>query len=235
MQAPVRKPPEKKMVITYFLVEYVSVAVMGAVLLLAAGRFDWWPAWAAMALMTTCLTAVGIVLLRCQPDLMVERMSPPKSSKKWDGMLVSVLRLAQLARYVLGGLDQRLGWSDGFSTGVQLAATALCLVGYAFFAWAMASNRYFSQVVRIQEDRGHTVETSGPYRSVRHPSYAGMIAFEAGMGLLLDSWWALLASGVCILLFILRTALEDATLRRELPGYAEYAKKVRFRLLPGIW
>ena len=227
--------PEKRLVVKYFILEYVSVAVMGAAILLSAGRWNWLPAWVVIALMTVCLTGVGIVLLRYQPGLMIERMSPPKSSKKWDSILISILRLVQLARYVLGGLDQRFGWSEGFSTGLQIAAAVLCLAGYGLFAWAMASNPFFSQVVRIQSDRGHAVETSGPYRFVRHPSYAGMIVFEIGMGILLDSWWALLAGAVCVAIFILRTALEDATLRRELPGYADYAKKTRKRLLPGIW
>jgi protein-S-isoprenylcysteine O-methyltransferase Ste14 len=89
--------------------------------------------------------------------------------------------------------------------------------------------------VRIQAERGHTVVSSGPYRWVRHPGYAAMILFELGMGTLLASGWALLASGACAGLFVLRTALEDRTLQAELQGYADYARRVRYRLLPGIW
>jgi protein-S-isoprenylcysteine O-methyltransferase Ste14 len=99
----------------------------------------------------------------------------------------------------------------------------------------MASNAFFSQIVRIQYDRGHTVVTNGPYRYVRHPAYVGMILFELAMSTLLASWWALIASGLCAILFILRTALEDRTLQAELTGYVDYARQVRYRLLPGIW
>jgi protein-S-isoprenylcysteine O-methyltransferase Ste14 len=225
----------KKMIVTYFAAEYASVAAMGAAVMWSAGRWDWWPAWTAVAVMAVSLTAQGLVLLRCQPGLMEERMKPPKSAKVWDRTLVSVLRLTQLARYILGGLDQRYGWTVGFPTGLQFAGSVGCLLGYALFYWALASNSYFSQVVRVQTDRGHAVATGGPYRVVRHPSYAGMILFELSMAALLGSWWAMLAGGVCVILFILRTALEDRALQSELPGYKEYAQKVRYRLIPGVW
>jgi len=225
----------KKMVLTYFTVEYLSVAVVGAAIMLSAGRKDWWPAWAVVAVMAVNLTAVGIVLLRFQPNLMAERMYPPKSAKTWDQTLVSILRLTQLARYILGGLGLRYGWMHGFPLWLQIAGIAGCLLGYAVFAWAMASNSFFSQVVRVQTDRGHTVAMSGPYRFVRHPSYAGMIMFEFAMSALLGSWWAVLTGAVCAGLFVLRTALEDRTLMSELPGYKEYAQKVKYRLIPRVW
>jgi protein-S-isoprenylcysteine O-methyltransferase Ste14 len=108
-------------------------------------------------------------------------------------------------------------------------------LGYAVIPWAVANNKYFSQIVRIQTDRGHSVAATGPYRIVRHPSYLGMIAFELAAPLLLGSWWSLLISVVNVFLIILRTTLEDRTLQKELPGYAEYATRVRYRLLPGVW
>jgi protein-S-isoprenylcysteine O-methyltransferase Ste14 len=101
--------------------------------------------------------------------------------------------------------------------------------------WAMVSNSFFSQIVRIQADRGHTVAIGGPYRVVRHPAYVGMILFELAISTLLASWWALAAGGLCASLLILRTALEDRTLQAELEGYGEYARRVRYRLVPGIW
>jgi protein-S-isoprenylcysteine O-methyltransferase Ste14 len=140
-----------------------------------------------------------------------------------------------LVRYILAGLDQRYGWTNGFPVAAQIAAVAICILSYALFIWAMASNRFFSQIVRIQSDRDHVVATAGPYRYVRHPGYAGMVVFELAMSTLLGSWWAILAGGVCSSLIILRTALEDRTLQVELPGYAEYARQVRYRLLPGVW
>jgi protein-S-isoprenylcysteine O-methyltransferase Ste14 len=166
---------------------------------------------------------------------MQERFAPPRQAKGWDRFLLSLLRLLELARYILAGLDQRYGWTDGFSLQAQLVALLVCLLCTALFAWAMASNPFFSQVVRIQTDRGHTVSTGGPYRYVRHPSYAAMVLFELALSTLLASWWAVIVGGLCSILFILRTALEDRTLQAGLPGYADYAQRVRYRLAPGIW
>jgi protein-S-isoprenylcysteine O-methyltransferase Ste14 len=99
----------------------------------------------------------------------------------------------------------------------------------------MASNAFFSQVTRIQLDRGHTVIKGGPYRYVRHPAYISMILFELALSTLLASWWAIIAGGLCAVLFILRTDFEDRTLQTELTGYVDYSRQVRYRLIPGIW
>jgi protein-S-isoprenylcysteine O-methyltransferase Ste14 len=99
----------------------------------------------------------------------------------------------------------------------------------------LASNAFFSQIVRIQADHGHVVATGGPYRYVRHPGYVGMILFELAISTLLASWWALIAGGLCAILLIIRTALEDRTLLADLAGYVDYARQVRYRLLPGLW
>ena len=108
-------------------------------------------------------------------------------------------------------------------------------MGYGFVVWGMAVNSYFSQIVRIQEERGHQVISSGPYRWVRHPGYLGSILFEISVPVMLGSWWALVVGGSIVLLFIMRTALEDKTLQKELEGYSDYSKKVPFRVLPGVW
>jgi protein-S-isoprenylcysteine O-methyltransferase Ste14 len=225
----------KKVVAFYFLGEVLSVAGMGVAVFWSAGRIDWWPAWAAIAVWLVSMAAIGVVLLRFHPELMAERLSPPKGAKSWDRALVSILRLTQLARYILAGLDQRYGWTGRFPLAAQIAALALCSLGFALWGWATASNGFFSQVVRIQSDRSHAVATGGPYRYVRHPGYAGMILLDLALGALFASWPALNAGGVCALLLILRTALEDRTLQAELPGYADYARQVRYRLVPGIW
>ncbi len=230
-----RNNNEPNMIATYFIIEYLSVAVVAAVVLLCAGRMDWWPAWTFTAVMIVNQTVVGFALLRFQPDLMAERMHPPRSAKRWDRVLVSLLRLTQFARYILAGLDLRYGWTHSFPLWLQIVGIAGCLLGYALFAWAMASNSFFSQVVRIQTDRGHSVAAGGPYRFVRHPSYASMIVFEFAMSALLGSWWAVLAGAGCAAIFVLRTALEDRTLMVELPGYKEYAQKVKYRLISGVW
>ncbi len=140
-----------------------------------------------------------------------------------------------MARYILAGLDQRYGWTGGLPLAAQIAALILCALGYALVVWATATNAYFSQIVRIQSERGHKVVTDGPYRYVRHPAYAGAILYELATPILLASWWALIPSGLNVVMLILRTALEDRTLQAELAGYKGYAHHVRQRLVPGVW
>jgi protein-S-isoprenylcysteine O-methyltransferase Ste14 len=226
---------KKKLIALYFLDEILSIVGMGVALFWSAGRIDWWPAWAAIAVWLAFFAATDIIILRFNPGLMVERLAPPKGAKTWDKAIMSIFRLTTLVRYILAGLDQRYGWTGDFPLAAQIAALAVCVLSYALLAWAMASNTFFSQIVRIQSDRGHAVAAGGPYRYVRHPAYVGMIVFEPAMSTLLASWWALIASGFCVILLILRTALEDRTLQAELAGYVEYSRQVRNRLLPGIW
>jgi len=224
-----------KLIVLYILDQILSVAVMGVALFWSAGRMDWWAAWAAIAVWLVFFAAMDILLLRFNPDLMAERLAPPKGSKTWDRAIMSIFRLTTLVRYILAGLDQRYGWTGGFPLAVQIAALMVCVLSYALLAWAMVSNPFFSQIVRIQSDRGHAVVADGPYRYVRHPAYVGMIVFEPAMSTLLASWWALIASGLCVILLILRTAFEDRSLQAELTGYVDYARQVRYRLIPGIW
>ncbi|MGA2489722.1 MAG: isoprenylcysteine carboxylmethyltransferase family protein [Anaerolineales bacterium] len=224
-----------KLIVLYILDQILSIAGMGVALFWSAGRIDWWAAWAAIAVWLACFTAMDILILRLNPDLMAERLSPPRGAKSWDRAILSILRLTQLLRYILAGLDQRYGWTGGFPLAAQIAAMTVCVLSYALLAWAMASNTFFSQIVRIQSDRGHAVATGGPYRYVRHPAYVGMILFELAISTLLASWPAIIAGGLCAILLLLRTALEDRTLQAELTGYVEYARQVRYRLLPGIW
>jgi len=224
-----------RLIATYFLDEVLGILGMRVALFWSAGRMDWWPAWAAIAVMSVCMTAMGIVIIRYHPDLLVERQRPPKGAKTWDTAILSILRLTQLARYTLAGLDQRHGWTGGFPLAAQIAAIAGAFSGYAQLEWALASNGFFSQVIRIQSDRGQVVVTGGLYRFVRHPAYVGMVLFEGSMSALLASWWALMAGGLCAILWIVRTALEDRTLQAELPGCVDYSRQVRCRLLPGVW
>ncbi|MCX6030044.1 MAG: isoprenylcysteine carboxylmethyltransferase family protein [Chloroflexi bacterium] len=220
----------------YVTREVLGLVGMGVALFWSAGRLDWWPAWAALAVMAIWTAATAFIVLHYNPDLLAERLGPRKGEKRWDAAIVPLMGLITLVRYILAGLDQRYGWTGGLPAAVQLAALALCTLGYdVLFVWAIAANAFFSRIVRIQPERGHTVATGGPYRYVRHPAYAGAILYELAVPFLLASWPALIASGLSILLLVLRTALEDRTLRAELTGYADYARQVRYRLLPGIW
>jgi protein-S-isoprenylcysteine O-methyltransferase Ste14 len=224
-----------KLVVLYVLDQILGIAAMGLALFWSAGRIDWWPAWAAITVWLVFYTAMDILLIRFNPELMAERLNPPKGAKTWDRAILSTLRLLQLLRYIIAGLDQRYGWTSSFPLSAQYVALIVCVLSYALLDWAMVSNAFFSQIVRIQSDRGHTAVMNGPYRYVRHPAYVGMIIFELAMPILLASWWAIIVSGSCAILLILRTALEDHTLQAELTGYMDYVRQVRYRLLPGIW
>lgn len=226
---------DKKLAARYIIRELMGLVVMGVALFWSAGRVDWWPGWAVLGVMAAWVAATAYVVLRLSPALLAERLGPRKGAKTWDTAIMSILGLAQLVRYVLAGLDQRYGWTGEISFGAQIAALLLCLLGYALVVWATASNAFFSQIVRIQPERGHTVVSSGPYRYVRHPAYLGAFVYELATPILLASWWSLIPSLLNAFLLILRTFLEDRTLKAELADYAGYAGKVRFRLLPGIW
>ena len=136
---------------------------------------------------------------------------------------------------IVAGLDHRFVWSPAFPLWLIVLGFILTSLGYAFAAWAMAENRFFSSVVRIQTDRGHAVCDSGPYGLVRHPGYAGNIPPLLGIVLALGSVWALIPAVATLIIAVVRTALEDQTLQEELPGYRDYARRVRYRLIPGIY
>jgi protein-S-isoprenylcysteine O-methyltransferase Ste14 len=220
----------------YAIREVLSLIGMGVALFWSAGRIDWWQAWAALAVMTVWSAATAFIVLRYNPDLLAERLAPRKGEKRWDTAIVALLGLITLVRYILAGLDQRYGWTGGLPLAAQLVALAVCALGNdVLFVWATAANPFFSRIVRIQSERGHAVVTDGPYHYVRHPAYTGAILYELAVPILLASWPALMVSGLSTLLLIIRTALEDRTLQAELTGYADYARQVRYRLVPGIW
>jgi protein-S-isoprenylcysteine O-methyltransferase Ste14 len=136
---------------------------------------------------------------------------------------------------IVAGFDDRWSWSPPQAVAVQIAAFVAVALGDVLFAWAMASNMFFSSVVRIQQDRGHTVQSGGPYRFVRHPGYLGTIVPTLATPLALGSLWAFIPAGLLTAVMVVRTALEDKTLRDELAGYTEYAQRTRYRLVPGVW
>jgi protein-S-isoprenylcysteine O-methyltransferase Ste14 len=233
--AGIEGPLDTKLFVRYCIREAAGLTVMGVASFWSAGRVDWWPAWATLVVMLGWILATSIIILRVQPGLLAERLGPSKGAKPWDLAIMSILGLAQLTRYIVAGLDLRNGWTDALPFAAQLAALALCIVGYTLVVWATASNAFFSQIVRLQPERGQVVVAGGPYHLVRHPAYAGAIVFELAAPVLLASWWAMIPSALGAFLLILRTSLEDRTLRADLAGYAKYADRVRFRLLPGVW
>jgi len=176
------------------------------------------------------LYAVHIV----SPELARERYHPP--SPGLDGGALRWVRLLVLATIVFALLDSgRWHVSAPMATGWRTVGLILFLSGLAMFVYPMSVNRFFSSVVRIQDERGHHVIDRGPYALVRHPGYLGMLLVGATMPLALGSWWALLPGSALVACGLRRVWVEDRFLAASLPGYREYAARVRYRLLPGIW
>jgi protein-S-isoprenylcysteine O-methyltransferase Ste14 len=180
-----------KLIVRYTVRETLGLVIMGVALFWSAGKLNWLPAWACLAVMAGWSAATAIVILRYNPGLLAERLGPRKGSKTWDTAIMSILGISQLARYVVAGLDLRFGWTGGFPIAVQITALILCLLGYALVVWATAANAFFSQIVRVQAERSHTVATGGPYRWIRHPAYCGAIVYELAVAFLLGSWRAI--------------------------------------------
>jgi len=216
----------------------VYVVFLPFVLFIAAGRLDWTMAWVYVGIHIAFTLISRLIVYRLNPDTLVERGRSMQAEDTAVGdrlMVVIVGLIGPLAIWMIAGLDDRLGWSPDLSNLAQAVALFFVVVGYALGTWAMATNAFFSAVVRIQEDRDHRVVTSGPYRIVRHPAYAGGVFSSLGIPLMLNSLWALIPAGVALVFLIIRTKIEDKMLMEELPGYSDFAQQTRYRLLPGIW
>ena len=213
-----------------------GTAALAALLFATAGTVAWPAAWAYLATITAVMIVYGVILVRVQPELIEERRNPPADAKKWDKPFVVIVGMVgPVALLLLAGLDHRFRWSAPTPPWPQAAGLFAVAAGGMLTNYAVAANRFFSAIVRIQRDRGHHVIDAGPYRYVRHPGYAGSIVHMIGVSFALGSRVALAGAISFCLVLAVRTALEDRTLRRELDGYEEYARRVRFRLLPGVW
>lgn len=212
-----------------------TVFFMLAVLFIPAGTLDWPEAWAFLILYLAMVTAALIWMKKKAPGLLKERMSRKKDVKSWDKKFMIAYSLCLIFLLAVPGLDAvRFHWSDVPLIGKILGFIGF-LPGMGLAFWAVKENAYASDVVRVQQDRGHTVCTSGPYRYVRHPMYSGVILIMLCYPLSLGSLFTFIPASIIIALFVLRTTLEDKTLEVELSGYKDYIQKVRYRLIPGIW
>jgi protein-S-isoprenylcysteine O-methyltransferase Ste14 len=202
------------------------------------GDIGWWQAWVFSVLIVAAGALSRIWAERRHPGLLAERQNlmPATDVKPWDRVLAPLMAVSiSFPLVIVAGLDHRFRWSPVFPLWLNVIGFILVAAGYTFASWALAENRFFSSMVRIQTDRGHAVCDSGPYRLVRHPGYAGNILPLPGIVLALGSVWTLIPAAVALIIAVTRTALEDRTLRAELPGYRDYARRVHYRLLPGIW
>lgn len=227
------RPPEiKRNVRRRAMQMTVTFIVIALLIFISAGTINWLYAWLYLALYLLTLLVGALVL---PPELLAERGSKKENAEQWDKQLSRLLLLTMVAYLVVSGLDFRWKLSPQLESGWHLAAMFLFLLGCALNLWAMSSNHFFSTVVRLQSDRGHVVCNNGPYQFVRHPGYAGMILYNLVTPVVLGSLYALIPAFLMAVLFVIRTRMEDKTLKTKLAGYAEYATRTRYRLLPGIW
>lgn len=214
---------------------HVSIPV---ILLACGGDIFWWQAWVYCLLIVAAGVGGRILAEGRHPGLMAERtrsLTAP-DVKAWDKVLAPLMAVTlSFPVIIVAGLDHRLGWSPAFPAWLTVTGLVLIAAGYAFATWALAENRFFSTMMRIQTDRGHTVCDSGPYRIVRHPGYAGNLLALPGIVLALDSAWTLIPVAAALVVAVIRTAFEDRALQDELPGYREYTGRVRYRLFPGVY
>ena len=214
----------------------IWLTVLGAMLFLVAGTFDWPGAWVLLIESGVLGLLSGVRIARHDPELLKERMRGPiqKEQKPWDKRLLTVIFSLCFLMPIVAGLEVRFGTSAMPGWLQVLGALGLAFGIYVFHV-VMETNSFASAVVRIQSERGQKVISTGPYAYVRHPMYAGAITYFLGLGLLLGSWYAVGIAIVIIALFGLRAMWEEETLARELDGYAAYAGRVRYRLIPGVW
>jgi protein-S-isoprenylcysteine O-methyltransferase Ste14 len=176
------------------------------------------------------------VVFRRDPDLARERFRPGPGVPAWDRRLLKLSGVVALVGLVVGPIDVgRFHWSNTVTPTLQCAGLVGIVLGMALLSWAMAVNRFFSKVVRLQTERGHRVIDTGPYRIVRHPGYVAWIVLWTALNLALGSWLAVGLSLLMVIVIVVRTALEDRFLRDQFAGYVQYASRVKWRLVPGIW
>ncbi len=212
----------------YYLLIFAAVFVL-------AGKIKYWQGWGFCG---TYLIFIIIISIKFadRKDLLAERLRPGPGVKWWDKIFFWFYLLLALCLFAVSVLDGgRFNWSPRLPAIVYAAGYAVMLPSYLFVLWAMWTNNFFSSRVRIQSDRGQYVVQEGPYRFVRHPGYLGGIFWLITMPLILGSLWGLIPAGLAVIAIIIRTYLEDEMLQKELPGYADYAKKVPFRLIRSLW
>jgi protein-S-isoprenylcysteine O-methyltransferase Ste14 len=234
-QTDVHKPQLERSGVNRILQILVSIVLMGVVLFLTAGRMDWPAAWIFLGTYALVILTVGVWVSRKHPDVVNERGKIAHNAKSWDKVLMTIYTVMLFVLFGIAGLDAgRFGWST-MPLAVQVAGYAGFLLAMTVTYWAMAVNPFLATIVRIQDDRGQYVVTAGPYQYVRHPMYSAILIMWPGIALALGSWWALLPAAVIVIVFVIRTSLEDRMLQAELLGYAEYAQHTRYRLVPGVW
>ena len=219
----------------YIIKHLIGTLVFFLILFLSAGRLSYWQgqAYISIALIMLVLSNTA---LKLDTDLLIERSKPGENTKKWDKIILGLSFLGTISMYVTAGLDSgRYHWSPVIHWDLFLPGLVLTVSGQLLFLIAQKQNKFFSSTVRIQHERDHTVCDSGLYKIVRHPAYMGSVIQLIGFPLFFASIWSIIPVSFLVILHIVRTFLEDETLNEELPGYLEYSKKTKFKIIPYVW
>ena len=210
-----------------------GVILMFAIPFISAGRWDYWHGWVYLLLWIYVELFSWLIV---PSDLVQERIKPGPGTKKWDYVFFAFFLPLTYIIPLVAALDGgRRHWTGDFPMWVNVAAFVVILLGYSLMIQSLWKNRFFSATVRIQKERGHCVVDKGPYTFIRHPGYAGLIVSSFAIAIALNSLWALIPAGLYAVAFFIRAYLEDVTLQKELPGYSEYAARVKYRLIPRVW
>lgn len=225
------------------IARHISMALMiSAPLFIAAQTWDWGWAWVYSIVTLIGWIVLSLVLAAENPGLLNargKRVKDQVGTKSWDWIVLVLYFILLFATPIEAGLDYRddlSGARSGHTSPlIHALGIVLLIAGFIPLTWSMAVNKFFEATVRIQTRNGQKVEDSGPYRYVRHPGYVGIILHFLAIPIALGTWTALIPALMGIMLFVIRTALEDKALQEELPGYKEFATRTRYRLLPGVW
>jgi protein-S-isoprenylcysteine O-methyltransferase Ste14 len=224
------------MIAQLLLQNSIFVVALGALLFASAGTLDWPAAWVFLVVSAIIGPACGLWLAKTDPALLAERLRPtfqadqPAADKKF----MLAFAVATLIWLVAIGLDRRAQASD-VPLVLHVLGLAMYLLSTALIMWVFRANSFAAPVVKVQAERHHRVISTGPYAFVRHPMYSGVMLFFVGVPLLLGSWWGLAIAPVFVVLFAIRAGIEERALVEGLPDYADYAARVRYRLVPGLW
>jgi len=224
------------MIAKLLLQNTIVVIAMGALLFAAAGSLDWPAAWVMLIVSAILGPACGLWLAKTDPALLAERLRPTFQANQpaADKIFMLIFFLALLLWLVAIGLDRRANASD-VPLLLQVLGLAMYLLSIAFIMWVFRENSFAAPVVKVQAARHQRVISSGPYAFVRHPMYSGIMLYFLGIPLLLGSWWGVAIAPVFAILFAIRARIEERALVEGLPDYADYAERVRYRLVPGLW
>jgi len=220
---------------SYIFKHVAGSLVFFAIIFISAGRINYWQGLIYVAI-GLIMGILNYTVLRIDSQLLEERSKPGEGTKKWDKTILGLSFLVTISMYIIAGFDSgRFNWSPDFPWSVYILGMILTAIGQLLFLIAQKQNRFFSSTVRIQTNRDHIVCETGLYKIVRHPAYLGSIIQSLGFPLLFGSLWSIIPICLSIILVIIRTSLEDKTLRNELKGYVEYSDKTRYKIIPYVW